>query len=648
MKLAFLIMTLMKLNKIDKTKKIAEFLSEKEFNKLYKPLMVSDLSKKNISTILHLQNAKDNLFKSFKQIAFQNLRKDLLNQEIIIDTIIPDRFTNSDFLGKWIEFLKVYDEKLVLPIDKDLFKLYIGVSGSNIIYMDRSEYKKAISIQINKTSTTVNSYFKRFAKSVISFISHSEFGHSINKELESEINSLITKVTTKNYFPLVEFCKLISSYEFESFSHIEKQSFNCLLDVLNCKSTNGQVIANLLNCNYIIIPKNIEIKDFKKIVQTVKQIVDINVYPITKANIIDTVKKEISQNGIDEIITAILENFDLFVQNEEENYYLKNPSSKTMVYIALKELGGVESFHNIEKKIKELFPYANHNESYKNLLFNKELYFNIGKIKLYGIRSLYPIINDSTDVNTDFFISFILKKSNKPLHIRTIYNEVLKFFPQRIHFYFNEGTIRELLRKYKSYENGFYSLKENNFNEFRSYSIPKSSNFKKEVSINLENEDFITQILNKNNLVKDQFEYWVDNKFKMKPKNTELSIVLPEITNNCKTDSNSNEGVEEGEKKIAKHQEIERNSEIIRKVKKERDWICEMCNLKMDNIYKISFIEGHHKVPLSKSGITITNKEDIALLCPNCHTAIHKFMKLYEEINYSELKTKIANHIYPL
>ena len=53
---------------------------------------------------------------------------------------------------------------------------------------------------------------------------------------------------------------------------------------------------------------------------------------------------------------------------------------------------------------------------------------------------------------------------------------------------------------------------------------------------------------------------------------------------------------------------------------------CEVCDLEPETLYggdADSLVDVHHILPLSVSGPTRTHLDDLAVLCPNCHRAIH-------------------------
>lgn len=93
-----------------------------------------------------------------------------------------------------------------------------------------------------------------------------------------------------------------------------------------------------------------------------------------------------------------------------------------------------------------------------------------------------------------------------------------------------------------------------------------------------------------------------------------------------------NVGGIDGVKKIIKHKQIEqrqRNSKLVREVKKTRLAVCEACKFSFGQMYGShlkEFIEAHHKVPLAtlpSHGAKLTS-DDFLLLCSNCHRAIHR------------------------
>lgn len=99
---------------------------------------------------------------------------------------------------------------------------------------------------------------------------------------------------------------------------------------------------------------------------------------------------------------------------------------------------------------------------------------------------------------------------------------------------------------------------------------------------------------------------------------------------------------EEGCKTLETHFKRERDSAFIGRIKSMRDHVCDICGSRPDDIYGVEIIEGHHKVPVSSfdDNHEVTD-EDIALLCPNCHRAVHRMMGEDESATYSSVKEEI-------
>lgn len=92
----------------------------------------------------------------------------------------------------------------------------------------------------------------------------------------------------------------------------------------------------------------------------------------------------------------------------------------------------------------------------------------------------------------------------------------------------------------------------------------------------------------------------------------------------------ANEEYLEGQLYECKHKRRERNRKLVndakRRFKEEHEGLifCEICNFNFIEVYGIDYIEVHHLKAVSemKPGET-TNLDDVCLVCPNCHRAIH-------------------------
>lgn len=102
--------------------------------------------------------------------------------------------------------------------------------------------------------------------------------------------------------------------------------------------------------------------------------------------------------------------------------------------------------------------------------------------------------------------------------------------------------------------------------------------------------------------------------------------------------SNQDEALyQEGEQSYASHLIAERSQAAVSAAKNLDTWICEICGLDFNQKYGVRYIEAHHKIPISTYATNHTIKsKDLALLCPNCHKAVHIYMKS-NGLEYNEI-----------
>jgi hypothetical protein len=85
--------------------------------------------------------------------------------------------------------------------------------------------------------------------------------------------------------------------------------------------------------------------------------------------------------------------------------------------------------------------------------------------------------------------------------------------------------------------------------------------------------------------------------------------------------------VEEGERAIREVRFQVRNRGIIEEKKRRSDGTCDVCGFRTANVYldlSRDILVGHHMRPLSDTGRSRkTALKDIAIVCPNCHQAMH-------------------------
>jgi putative restriction endonuclease len=94
----------------------------------------------------------------------------------------------------------------------------------------------------------------------------------------------------------------------------------------------------------------------------------------------------------------------------------------------------------------------------------------------------------------------------------------------------------------------------------------------------------------------------------------------------------------EGGRKYVTHLMAERSRAVVDVLKKNKDWVCDICEEDFHYKYNVNYIEAHHKVPLATYASTYNvTTSDLALLCPNCHRAVHIYMKA-QGLEYQMIK----------
>lgn len=92
------------------------------------------------------------------------------------------------------------------------------------------------------------------------------------------------------------------------------------------------------------------------------------------------------------------------------------------------------------------------------------------------------------------------------------------------------------------------------------------------------------------------------------------------------------EGGDEGRLRLVSHYRRERKKSvsitakrIARRLHPDRFLVCEICAMVPEKIYGEDTIEAHHRIPLNQViGSKKVMPSDLAMLCPNCHRAVHK------------------------
>lgn len=91
-------------------------------------------------------------------------------------------------------------------------------------------------------------------------------------------------------------------------------------------------------------------------------------------------------------------------------------------------------------------------------------------------------------------------------------------------------------------------------------------------------------------------------------------------------------GAVEGRLLYRAHRQRERRRALVERKKADAlrrggTLSCEVCAFDFGSAYGArgeGYIECHHRTPLSRSGVTTTRLNDLALVCANCHRVIHR------------------------
>ncbi|WP_082766869.1 HNH endonuclease [Bosea sp. PAMC 26642] len=84
----------------------------------------------------------------------------------------------------------------------------------------------------------------------------------------------------------------------------------------------------------------------------------------------------------------------------------------------------------------------------------------------------------------------------------------------------------------------------------------------------------------------------------------------------------------EGHKRYVTHLLTERSGSLVAWLKRVMSPACDVCCDNPGERYGVAVIEAHHTTPLSTSlGDHEVTPDDIALVCPNCHRAVHACMR---------------------
>lgn len=99
---------------------------------------------------------------------------------------------------------------------------------------------------------------------------------------------------------------------------------------------------------------------------------------------------------------------------------------------------------------------------------------------------------------------------------------------------------------------------------------------------------------------------------------------------------------QEGGRKYVTHLMAERSKGVVKVLKASSIAVCDICGINFAERYGVEYIEAHHKIPISTySSDYVVKLDDFALLCPNCHRAVHIYMRR-DGLEYPQIKEKFC------
>jgi putative restriction endonuclease len=98
----------------------------------------------------------------------------------------------------------------------------------------------------------------------------------------------------------------------------------------------------------------------------------------------------------------------------------------------------------------------------------------------------------------------------------------------------------------------------------------------------------------------------------------------------------------EGGKRYVTHLLAERSGALVKWLKGAAEHVCDVCGDNASSRYTMPVIDAHHRTPLSvwteEHEVTAG---DIALVCPNCHRAVHATMRGDPSLTYDAIRLHI-------
>lgn len=100
----------------------------------------------------------------------------------------------------------------------------------------------------------------------------------------------------------------------------------------------------------------------------------------------------------------------------------------------------------------------------------------------------------------------------------------------------------------------------------------------------------------------------------------------------------------DSEKMYINHLKAERSKSVLLALKDSNTFLCEICNIDYMDKYNIPYIEAHFKNRITGDPADqLISLNDHALLCPNCHKAVHVVMKS-KDLDYYQIKSNLIKN----
>ena len=184
-------------------------------------------------------------------------------------------------------------------------------------------------------------------------------------------------------------------------------------------------------------------------------------------------------NKLSPIAEKIINNeFELYLNLNDELIFSRNTlkSAYEYAYEALEEIGEPSHINEIYKKVSEIHPnYDTNEEKLRSAMQRSKIFTPVSRTSVYGLKKWENKWEDFKGGSMRDIVIEKLIKSNRPLHIVELLNEV--------HKYREETNIRNLITNLKLENNNLYiffnqnfvglSSKRNKYNINKYESIPK-------------------------------------------------------------------------------------------------------------------------------------------------------------------------------